>query len=294
MNRHALRIYLMLLVSVVGGWVILRQQNVLQALGEAALLSILGACALYLCSHLFRMLRLALLTLDDRHQALPLIFAHALTAFPSSLLPFKIGEFLRLASFYYVYGYRQKALAVWLIERFGDLVVLAVLIVGLMLFQQDASGIPLGFLSLVVLGLSLGLLSLLSLSKILHYLSRHLVLTGQKRRDLALLRASDALFRIELDIHKSITGRWAGFLVLSAFIWSMEILAFAQFLKIARHEGMHLSAMFSDAFLTGVSLSGNQFAQLFEICRSGALIAGTLAMMGALLFSVGGRSKVFA
>lgn len=294
MNRHALRIYLMLLVSVVGGWVILRQQNVLQALGEAALLSILGACALYLCSHLFRMLRLALLTLDDRHQALPLIFAHALTAFPSSLLPFKIGEFLRLASFYYVYGYRQKALAVWLIERFGDLVVLAILIVGLMLLQQDASGIPLGFLSLVVLGLSLGLLSLLSLSKILHYLSRHLVLTGQKRRDLALLRASDALFRIELDIHKSITGRWAGFLVLSAFIWSMEILAFAQFLKIARHEGMHLSAMFSDAFLTGLSLSGNQFAQLFEICRSGALIAGTLAMMGALLFSVRGRSKVFA
>lgn len=294
MNRHALRIYLMLLVSVVGGWVVLRQQNALQALGEAALLSILGACALYLCSHLFRMLRLALLTLDDRHQALPLIFAHALTAFPSSLLPFKIGEFLRLASFYYVYGYRQKALAVWLIERFGDLVVLAVLIVGLMLFQQDASSIPLGFLSLVVLGLSLGLLSLLSLSKILHYLSRHLMLTGQKRRDLALLRASDALFRIELDIHKSITGRWAGFLVLSAFIWSMEILAFAQFLKIARHEGMHLSAMFSDAFLTGVSLSGNQFAQLFEICRSGALIAGTLAMMGALLFSVRGRSKVFA
>lgn len=294
MNRHALRIYLMLLVSVVGGWMVLRQQNVLQALGEAALLSILGACALYLCSHLFRMLRLALLTLDDRHQALPLIFAHALTAFPSSLLPFKIGEFLRLASFYYVYGYRQKALAVWLIERFGDLVVLAVLIVGLMLFQQDASSIPLGFLSLVVLGLSLGLLSLLSLSKILHYLSRHLVLTGQKRRDLALLRASDALFRIELDIHKSITGRWAGFLVLSAFIWSMEILAFAQFLKIARHEGMHLSAMFSDAFLTGVSLSGNQFAQLFEICRSGALIAGTLAMMGALLLSVRGRSKVFA
>lgn len=294
MNRHALRIYLMLLVSVVGGWVVLRQQNALQALGEAALLSILGACALYLCSHLFRMLRLALLTLDDRHQALPLIFAHALTAFPSSLLPFKIGEFLRLASFYYVYGYRQKALAVWLIERFGDLVVLAVLIVGLMLFQQDASSIPLGFLSLVVLGLSLGLLSLLSLSKILHYLSRHLVLTGQKRRDLALLRASDALFRIELDIHKSITGRWAGFLVLSAFIWSMEILAFAQFLKIARHEGMHLSAMFSDAFLTGVSLSGNQFAQLFEICRSGALIAGTLAMMGALLLSVRGRSKVFA
>ena len=294
MNRHALRIYLLLLVSVAGGWVVLRQQNVLQTLGEAALLSILGACALYLCSHLFRMLRLALLTLDDRHQALPLIFAHALTAFPSSLLPFKIGEFLRLASFYYVYGYRQKALAVWLIERFGDLVVLAVLIVGLMLFQQDASGIPLGFLSLVVLGLSLGLLSLLSLSKILHYLSRHLVLTGQKRRDLALLRASDALFRIELDIHKSITGRWAGFLVLSAFIWSMEMLAFAQFLKIAKHEGMHLSAMFSDAFLTGLTLSGNQFAQLFETCRSGALIAATLAMMGALLCSVKGRAKVFA
>ena len=294
MNHHAPRIYLMLLAGVVAGWVVLRQQSVLQALGEAALLSILGACALYLFSHLFRMLRLALLTLDDRHRALPLIFAHALTAFPSSLLPFKIGEILRLASFYHVYGYRQKALAVWLIERFGDLVVLAILMIGLMLFQQDVSGIPQGFLSLVVLGLSLGLLCLLSLSKILHYLSRHLVLTGQKRRDLALLRASDALFRIELDIHRSITGRWAGFLVLSAFIWAMEILAFAQFLKIVQHEDAHLGAMFSDAFLTGLSLSGNQFAHLFETYRSGALIAGTLAMMAALLVSFKGRAKVFA
>lgn len=294
MSRHAPRIYLVLLAGVVVGWLVLRQKDVLQAVGEAALLSILGVCGLYLCSHMFRMLRLALLTLDDRHQALPLIFAHALTAFPSSLLPFKVGEVLRLASFYYIYDYRQKALAVWLVERFGDLAVLAVLITGLTIVQQDIAGIPQGLLSLVVLGLSLGLLCLLSLSKILHYLSRHLVLTGQKRRDLGLLRVSDALFRMELDIRKCITGRWAGFLLLSAFIWTMEILALAQFLKIVDHGNANLGAMFSDVFFTGLSFSGNGFAHLFEMHRSGALIVGTLAMMAALLISVRGRSRISA
>ncbi len=290
MTRSVPRTYLILLVSVVGGWVVLRQEDVLLAVREAALLPVLGACALYLCSHLFRMLRLALLTLDDRHQALPLIFAHALTAFPSSLLPFKIGEVLRLASFYYVYDYRQKALAVWIIERFGDLVVLAVLIAGLTLLQGDISGIPQGVLSLVVLGLSLGLLCLFSLCKILHYLNRHLVLTGHRRRDVALLRMSDVIFRLELDIHRSITGRLTGFLLLSVFIWAMEILAFAKLLEIAEYQSTHLIAMFSDAFFTGLSLSGHQFAHVFETYRSGALIAGTLAMMLILLIFVRGRS----
>lgn len=286
MIRDVPRAYLVLLAGVVLGWAVLRQQEVSQAVGEAALPAVLGACALYLCSHLFRMLRLTLLTLDDRHRALPLVFAHALTAFPSSLLPFKIGEILRLASFYHVYDYRQKALAVWLIERFGDLIVLAVLIVGLAILQRNAADIPLGVLSLVVLGLSLGLLCLFALSKILHYLNRHLVLTGQRRRDLALLQLSDVVFRLELDIQRSITGRWIGFLLLSAFIWATEILAFAKLLEVAGRQGANPAAMFSDAFLTGLPLSGSQFAQDFEMYRSSALIAGTLAMMLILLIFV--------
>lgn len=286
MIRDVPRAYLVLLAGIVLGWAVLRQQEVSQAVGEAALPAVLGACALYLCSHLFRMLRLTLLTLDDRHRALPLVFAHALTAFPSSLLPFKIGEILRLASFYHVYDYRQKALAVWLIERFGDLIVLAVLIVGLAVLQRNAADIPLGVLSLVVLGLSLGLLCLFALSKILHYLNRHLVLTGQRRRDLALLQLSDVVFRLELDIQRSITGRWIGFLLLSAFIWATEILAFAKLLEVAGQQGANPAAMFSDAFLTGLPLSGSQFAQDFEMYRSSALIAGTLAMMLILLIFV--------
>lgn len=69
------------------------------------------------------MLRLALLTLDERYKAFPLILAHTLTAFPSSFLPFKIGEVLRLAAFFHVFKRRQKALAVWMAERFGDVLV---------------------------------------------------------------------------------------------------------------------------------------------------------------------------
>lgn len=285
MNRRASTIYLAILLAVVGGWLVVRHEDVLQGISYAALPSILGACALYLGSHLFRMLRLLLLTLDDRHHALPLMMAHALTAFPSSLLPFKIGEALRLASFYHVYGYQQKALAVWLMERFGDIAMLALIISGFALLERNLAGVPRSMLGLAVLGLSLGMFCLLSLSKLLHYISRQLVLTGQRQRDLALLRISNIAFRLELDIRKSIAERWAGFLLLSAFIWAMEILAFSCFLRIFQSEGASLGDMFSDAFLSGLSLTGADFSYVFEMYRSCVLIAFTLVVAAFLLLS---------
>ena len=284
MNRRASKIYLAVLLAVVGGWVVLRHEDVLQGIADAALPSILGACALYLGSHLFRMLRLLLLTLDDRHRAPPLMLAHALTAFPSSLLPFKIGEVLRLASFYHVYGYRQKALAVWLMERFGDIAMLAIAISGFALLERDIAGTPRSMLGLTVLGLFLGVFGLFSLSKLLHYIRQQLVLTGQRQRDLALLRISNIAIRLELDIRKSIAGRWTGFLLLSAFIWAMEILAFSYFLGIFKYGDASLGQMFSDAFLSGLSLGGEDFFDVFEMYRSCVLIALTL-MMITFLFS---------
>ena len=66
-------------------------------------LVLLGITTLYIGSHVLRMLRLIMLTIDERDKARPLVAAHGLTAFPGSLLPFKIGELLRLASFFNVY-----------------------------------------------------------------------------------------------------------------------------------------------------------------------------------------------
>ncbi|MDB5820805.1 MAG: hypothetical protein JWQ11_4445 [Rhizobacter sp.] len=130
---RVLRVYLLLLLLVVIGWSWWRTPNIANFFSGTNWLALLGVTALYLCSHLFRMMRLALLTLDERDKALPLIAAHVLTAFPSSFLPFKIGEVLRLGAFFRVYSGRRKALAVWLAERFGDVLVIAAFICGLYL-----------------------------------------------------------------------------------------------------------------------------------------------------------------
>jgi len=129
-----LRIYLALLLAVVVGW-LWRSAPAVAEFADAHWAGLLGITALYLCSHVLRMLRLVLLTLDKRNDAFPLVSAHALTALPSSFLPFKLGEVLRLAAFFRVFDTRQKAIAVWLAERFGDVLVITVFIFGLYLLD---------------------------------------------------------------------------------------------------------------------------------------------------------------
>ncbi len=131
----SLHIYLVLLLAVVIGWLWLRAPAIAGLGRDTLWAGLLGITVLYLCSHVLRMLRLVLLTLNERIKAFPLILAHTLTAFPSSFLPFKLGEILRLAGFFRVFEMRQKALAVWLAERFGDVLVITTFILGLYLLN---------------------------------------------------------------------------------------------------------------------------------------------------------------
>ena len=273
------RAYLWLLAALVPVWLVLQAGPLAQLLEGGALAAALGIIALYGASHLFRMLRLALLTLDQRNQVLPLIGAHALTAFPSSFLPFKIGEILRLAAFFHVFGYRRKALAVWLAERFGDVVVLAALILGLYLFQVSLPAAMRTVFFFFVLASLFGLLALLAVAKTFVYLSRHLVLVSQSAHGLLLLRASHALRQLELDLHKSVEGRVSGLLLLSLMIWGLEVSALSLFLHLAAASGAGFTALFASGLLS--SVSGNAPGAGFGLYQSLALVILTLFALAA-------------
>ena len=281
--------YLAALALLVVAWAAPRVEDVAAAFVAPAL-PVLLAGILYLMAHGLRMLRLGLLTLDERERVAPLILCHGLTAFPSSLLPFKIGEFLRLAAFFHVFGYRTKALAVWLVERFGDLVVLTTVLAGFFLLEGDIAAQSKGVLAIMVLGISLALFSLVALSKLLHFLNHHLVLSGRRqRRDLAILRIGELLFDLEAQVRESIRGRWVAFLLLSVFVWALELLAFWQLVSTFAQRDTGLGAMFAEGFLAGVSLNGHGFAPSFEAYRSATLIV--LAALAALpLLALRGRS----
>lgn len=278
---RSVRVYLILLLGVVLAWLWLRAPAIAGFGHDTHWAGLLGVTALYLCSHVFRMLRLALLTLDERDKAFPLIAAHTLTAFPSSFLPFKIGEVLRLGAFFHVFERRQKAVAVWLAERFGDVLVITAFILGLYLFNIGVPPAMRTVFMLFVLASAVGLLGLFAVAKVFVYLNRHLVLASHTPRGLALLRASHRLRRLEMDIYKSVEGRLSGFLLLSVLIWAIEILALSLFINQLAIGEPDFAALFAAGLLASLP-GGGGGAAAFGLYQSLALVVLTLVFLLAV------------
>jgi hypothetical protein len=274
----SLRVYLTLLSAVVFAWLWCSASAVAE-IAESKWLGLLGISTLYICSHVLRMFRLVLLTLDKRKSAFPLITAHALTAFPSSFLPLKLGEVLRLAAFFCVSETRQKAIAVWLAERFGDVLVITAFILGLYLLDiRIPPGMRAVFI-LFVLASVVGLVGLFAVAKVFVYLNRHLVLTSLSSHGLLLLRISHILRSVETTIHRSLEGRVSGFLLLSVLIWSLEILALSLFISLLSIGEPDFAELFASGLLASVP-SSSQSA--FGIYQSMALVALTIVFMLAV------------
>jgi hypothetical protein len=270
--------YVTLLCLLVLGWGWRYGAPLSALLHSVDLTLLLGASALYCISHLLRMLRLVLLTLDQRDKAFAVSAAHALTAFPSSFLPFKIGEVLRLAVLFRVFGYRRKAAAVWLAERFGDIVVIAGFILGLYLLQVEVPPAMRTMFVLFVLASLFSLLALFAIAKTFVYLNRHLVLNSHSRHGLKMLKLIHALRQLELDIQRSIEGRLTGVLLLSLVIWLLELGALSMFVNLSAGHGAGIAAVFGNILLAG--LSGG--ASAFGLLQSFALVALTLLFLAAL------------
>lgn len=272
-----LRLYLTTLLIIAIGWVWLRSPAIASLAYDVHWAGLAGITILYLCSHVLRMFRLALLTLDERKKVFPLIAAHTLTAFPSSFLPFKLGEVLRLGAFLHLYDKRQKALAVWLAERFGDVLVITAFIFGLYVFNVNVPPTMRTVFVLFALASLLGLLGLFAVAKVLVYLNRHLVLTSHTPRGLALLRASHVLRCLEAAIYKSLEGRLSGFVLLSLLIWSVEILALSLFIKQLAIDEPDFAVLFASGLLA--SLPGGAGSTSFGLYQSLALVMLTLVFL---------------
>lgn len=275
--RTSLRLYLASLLIVAVGWLWLRSPAIARFAYDLDWAGLAGITVIYLCSHVLRMLRLALLTLDERKKIFSLIAAHTLTAFPSSFLPFKLGELMRLGAFLHLYDKRPKALAIWLAERFGDVLVITAFILGLYVFNINVPPTMRTVFILFTLASLVGLLGLFAVAKVLVYLNRHLVLTSHTPRGLALLRASHALRCLETAIYTSVEGRLSGFLLLSLLVWSVEILALSLFIKQIVIDAPDFAALFVSSLVA--SLPGGAGSTGFGLYQSLGLVILTLVFL---------------
>jgi hypothetical protein len=276
------RFYLVLLGVLVLGWFAVRADAIRGIDARYDLATLAAVTVLYGASHLFRVLRLALLSLNRRDKAFALASAHALTAFPSSFLPFKTGELLRLGALSRVVGHRRSAFALWLAERFCDITVISVFILGLYLSDVTVPPAMRTIFALFLIAGSAGLFTLFAVSKTFVYLNRHLVLISHSRHGLQLLRASHALRQLELEILRCVDGRITAVLLLTMLIWALEVAALALFVRLTDGASDFAAMIASGLFasLPGRAIGG------FGLFQSLALVALTLLFLGAMLLAL--------
>lgn len=283
-NELLLEIYLLLLAGVILFWFVRWGGDLPQVFQNIDLFYILSVIGAYALSHVFRMMRLAMLSLDQRNQILPLVSCHAVTALPSSMLPFKIGEIIRLGSFFYVLKTR-KALAIWLAERFVDISVISLFILILYFFNID---VPKQLRTIFILFFVFSLLALMAffaVSKVFIYLNRYLVLASSSKHGLQLLKISHHLRQLEDAIFRSFEGRFASVFLLSVFIWLAEIAGMALFLKSLNTDFKAISHYFL-AGLSGVFYESTAKVS-YDIYQDVVLIL--LAIIFGLIVFVGKR-----
>ena len=218
-KRGLLRLCAVLAVALLLWWLATGAQV---AFAAALTPWLVGAGVLYLAAHVLRGLRLLLLIYDGRVRFREVLRAHLFAAGVSRLVPFKLGEFYRIALVDCLVANPATAIATVLIERAYDVAFLALLLAsGLLLCQVDH---PAAKAALVLASsvLAAAALTLVALPELLPLLKRYLVLRHNSERSLVLLRAVD---RIDLLLAGAV-GRWrqrrAAVTALSAMIWAIE------------------------------------------------------------------------
>ena len=278
------KIYFFLLVCLILGWMAFFNQFLSGLIHRADLPFLLGILCLYLSSHLLRLLRLGLLVLDERRKASPLMVAHIFTTFPCSLIPFKIGELLRLAAFFHVFDYRRKALGIWIAERFGDVIVITALILSLYLFKMNVPNSMRLILIIFSVVSVFGLLSIFAIAKVFVYLNRHLVLSSHSKRGLFVLRTSFQFRCLENDIYKALEGRLTAFILLSISIWSIEIITLSLFLTHFYNLENDFATMFTEGLLATLPGGGTGYAGSFGLYQTLSLALMSLCPLVLMWF----------
>ncbi len=187
--------------------------------------AVVGAGLAYLAAHALRALRLFLLLNDGQLRLGRIAVAHLHAAGVSSLIPFKLGEFYRIAIIGSVCGDPLRAVvAVW-IERVYD--IAAVIIVFVLISLASGAILPglVFFLTFAVGFLLLSFLIFLVLPENLGLLKRYLVLRHNQPWVIILLAMIDRGHRVLRTAAAVWHHRIATIIWLGMAIWILDISA---------------------------------------------------------------------
>lgn len=183
----------------------------------------LAASAVYVLSHLVRVLRLVVLLRNPALRLRRVLQVHLMTAGLGVLLPFKLGDLVRIREVGVAAGsWRTGLLAVWL-ERALDAAVLAVLVLITAVGVSESLSLLTPFLIVLTVFVVATAAAIAILPENIRALMLHIVRRPFGERSVPVLRA----LRGTLDtLHEApglLRGRVLTLLLLSVMIWGLEI-----------------------------------------------------------------------
>jgi len=230
---------------------------------------------IYLLAHTLRLVRIYLFLLEKKEKIIDFQLIHIHSAFFSSLLPYKIGELIRLSGFLATSKSKKNSLALWVNERFFDIGSIVITIILIFLLNVEISSYIKNIFLIFTLIVFLSLFLIIALSNFITFLNRYLILNSISKRTLYLLGYGNFVENLK-EIIVSMSEKRILFLIfLSLVIWLIEIASVFSYIKLFS-PNLSISDAFS-AILVGNTQSIKYLEILpFVFCRTFALALMTI------------------
>lgn len=278
-SANGLLVALLLLLAYMGA----RAVPALEALfarvsGPGFGLAVACAAAIYLASHLVRIVRLALIASDARLSLRLLTRVHLFTSGVGLALPFKLGDGYRAGELALATGSAVRGISLVYVERLFDVAVILLLLavaVGLGLADSSAYG-PVLLASLIFV--SVTALVLVLVPDNLRRISSYVIRRYDQEWTVVLLRRIAEVRGVLASTVAMLNGRYGSLFVLTVVIWVLEAMALAVLLAFLSPGVEPLGAVLT--FLSSIT-EGTTLLDRLEPVAVQQLSAAMLAYLAA-------------
>ncbi|MCR4738659.1 MAG: flippase-like domain-containing protein [Lachnospiraceae bacterium] len=224
---------------------------------------------LFLLIHLFKMMRLYLILLEEKTEFKRFVFAYFRTTLVNLVIPFKLGELYRIAAFSGMTKSLLKGTVSIICDRFFDTLALVLIMLPLQILYKDT-------VSPVSVFLTVFLIAVLFVFRVFPsaygYLNRYIIIYRSSRRSMAVLKSLEVLKGVYDGVRDLVSGRYAIMIIMSFGAWIFE--------------GMLL---YSLSRLLGISFDARDFCEYVSSILSPvhyAEIQKPYAILGIVILSV--------
>jgi len=249
----------------------------------------------YVCAHALRVCRTLVVLGDSVQSVRSVALAHATSAPWTGLLPFKVGELVRMYAIGQVTdGFWHGLRAVW-IERTFDAVLIALAVSAALVVRPEdgAAVIPVGLVSVALLGATAGAVTALpeNLATAKLWIMRRYTTAWSLRVLAALDDTGDAVKRLGVLVR----GKVATLTVLTGAIWALELaglwLLVGTFDRVGEGLVIGMLAILSDVIRPDGALQ-LQFAEAIDSWHAIIfLVLPAMAVVGSVSWMISKRGQ---